>query len=63
MFRRLFSARGGSTIRFGVRAAVACATAFGLDLTADQVAAVQLAVEAILQIGVLMVGDETTPEG
>jgi|LakMenEpi03Aug12_release.lakeMendotaPanAssembly.Ray.scaffolds.fasta_scaffold4700623_2 hypothetical protein len=38
-----------SKIRMAVRAVVVCATAFGLNLTADQVAAVYLVTEAVLQ--------------
>lgn len=40
-----------SAVRTLVRAAVVCLTAFGLDLSADQVAAVQLATEAVIQAG------------
>jgi hypothetical protein len=39
-----------SKIRLAVRSAVVCATAFGLRLSADQVAAVQLVAEALLQL-------------
>ena len=35
-----------------VRAALVCVTAFGLNLSADQVAAVQLFAEAVLQLAV-----------
>lgn len=38
-----------SNIRAIVRAVVVVATAFGLGLTAEQVAAVQVLVEAVLQ--------------
>ena len=46
-----------SKIRVAVRAVVVCATAFGLKLTADQVAAVYLVTEAALQF---MVKDKQT---
>lgn len=49
--KRLFS-DGGTAVRAFVRAVTVCATAFGLKLTADQVAAVQIVVEAALQLGV-----------
>ena len=39
-----------SAIRAAIRAAVVCATAFGLKLSAEQVAAIQLAAEAGLQV-------------
>ena len=39
-----------SKVRFAVRAALVCVTAFGLDLSADQVAAIQLVAEAALQL-------------
>ena len=39
-----------SRVRLAIRAALVCATAFGLGLSAEQVAAVQLAGEAILQL-------------
>lgn len=39
-----------STVRALVRAGVVLATAFGLGLTAEQVAAVQVFTEAVLQI-------------
>lgn len=35
-----------------VRAALVCVTAFGLNLTAEQVAAVQLLAEAVMQLAV-----------
>lgn len=38
-----------SKIRMAVRAVVVCATAFGLKLDANQVAAVYLVTEAVLQ--------------
>lgn len=37
-------------IRALVRAGVVVATAFGLGMTAEQVAAIQVAIEAILQV-------------
>ena len=39
-----------STIRALIRAVVVAATAFGFGLTAEQVAAVQLLAEAVLQV-------------
>jgi len=39
-----------TTIRAAVRSLVAVATAFGLGFTAEQVAAIQVALEAVLQI-------------
>lgn len=41
-----------SKIRAAVRALLVCVTAFGLDLSAEQVAAVQLLAEALLQLAV-----------
>lgn len=38
-----------SKIRMAVRAVVVCATAFGLKLDANQVAAIYLVTEAVLQ--------------
>jgi hypothetical protein len=58
MFVRLFSTRGGSAVRAAVRAGVICATAFGLRWSPEQIAAVQLAVEALLQVGAVL----TTPD-
>jgi hypothetical protein len=40
-----------SSFRSLVRAVVVLATAFGLSLNADQVAAIQIAAEAVLQFG------------
>ena len=40
-----------SAFRTLIRAGVVCATAFGLKLSADQVAAIQLATEAVIQAG------------
>jgi len=42
------SDKQAQALRAVLRAAIVCATAFGLKLTADQVAAIQLAAEAIL---------------
>lgn len=39
-----------SKVRLLVRAVVVCATAFGLNLSADQVAGVYLLTEAVVQI-------------
>lgn len=39
-----------SKIRMVLRASLVCITAFGLNLSADQVAAVQLLAEAVLQL-------------
>lgn len=39
-----------SKIRALVRAALVCLTAFGLDLDVEQVAALQLLAEAVLQL-------------
>lgn len=39
-----------SKIRLLVRAVVVCATAFGLGLTADQVAGIYLLTEAVVQV-------------
>ena len=39
-----------SKIRLLIRAVVVCATAFGLDLTADQVAGIYLLTEAVVQV-------------
>ena len=39
-----------SKVRLAVRAALVCITAFGLKLSGDQVAAVQLVAEALLQL-------------
>lgn len=49
MTRMLASTSRASAIRALVRATLVCATAFGLDLTAEQVAAVQLVAETVLQ--------------
>ena len=48
----LFGSDGrASALRTLLRAAVVIGTAFGIKLSADQVAAVQLGIEAILQFG------------
>lgn len=44
-------ANAASAIRALIRALILCATAFGFKLTVDQVAAVQLVAEALIQIG------------
>ena len=44
------SIKTASQLRALLRAVLVCVTAFGLDLTADQVAAVQLVAEAGLQL-------------
>ena len=46
------SSEHASKIRMVVRAVLVCVTAFGLNLSADQVAAVQLVAEAALQLAV-----------
>ena len=45
---RLFNKANGTWLRSVLRAAVLVATAFGFKLTAEQVAAIQLAIEAVL---------------
>lgn len=42
------SDKRAQALRAVLRAAIVCATAFGLRLTADQVAAIQLAAEAVM---------------
>ena len=49
MTRILLSDSRASALRTLLRAAVVVATAFGLKLSAEQVAAVQLATEAVIQ--------------
>lgn len=39
-----------SKIRMVVRASLVCVTAFGLNLSGDQVASIQLLAEAVLQL-------------
>lgn len=46
----MISTKNASKWRMVVRAALVCVTAFGLNLTADQVAAIQLLAEAVLQL-------------
>ena len=55
---KLLDSRQGTALRVLLRALVLCATAFGVDWSAEQVAAVQLALEAVL--GVLV---KVTPDG
>ena len=48
----LFGSAGrASALRTLLRAGIVIATAFGLDMTPEQVAAVQLGIEAVLQFG------------
>lgn len=44
------TSKDASRVRMLIRAVLVCVTAFGLNLSADQVAAVQLLAEAVLQI-------------
>jgi hypothetical protein len=53
---RIFNKQAGSVIRNLVRAVIALVTAFGFNLTGDQVAAVMLVTEAVLASGVLLDG-------
>lgn len=46
----MISTTHASKWRMLVRAVLVCVTAFGLDLSAEQVAAVQLLAEAVLQL-------------
>ena len=46
----MISSIHASKIRMVVRASLVCVTAFGLNLSADQVASVQLLAEAVLQL-------------
>lgn len=48
MHKLFGSDKQAQALRSVLRAAIVCATAFGLRLTADQVAAIQLAAEAVL---------------
>jgi hypothetical protein len=49
---RIFGTNGAaSALRTILRAAIVIATAFGWKLSADQVAAIQLGIEALLQAG------------
>lgn len=49
---KLINENQGSLLRSVLRAALVCVTAFGLHLSTDQVAAVQLIGEALLQAAV-----------
>lgn len=49
---RIFLSTNGTALRALVRALTVLVTAFGLELTAEQVGAIQLTVEAVLQFGV-----------
>lgn len=51
MYRILGSDTRASALRTLIRAAIAVATAFGLNWSAEQVAAVQVAAEAAIQAG------------
>lgn len=46
----MFSVRRAQDVRLAIRAALVCATAFGLQLSAEQIAAVMLAAEAVLRL-------------
>ena len=46
---RIFLSDGGTALRALVRAVVVLTTAFGLKLSGEQVAAIQMATEAALQ--------------
>lgn len=46
----MFSVRRAQDVRLAIRAALVCATAFGMKLSADQIAAVMLAAEAVLRL-------------
>jgi hypothetical protein len=46
----MITSQYASKIRMVVRAGLVCLTAFGTDLSAEQVAAVQLFAEAVLQL-------------
>ena len=46
----MITSQYASKIRLAIRAVVVCATAFGLQLSADQVAGIQLVAEAALQL-------------
>jgi hypothetical protein len=47
---KMFNAQTGSKLRMALRSLVVVATAFGLELSADQVAAIQLVFEALLAL-------------
>lgn len=57
-----FTEKRASAIRMLIRALLICITAFGLDLSADQVAAVQLVAEAAIQ-AVTVFLSPTNPNG
>ena len=61
VLRRLFSTRGSSALRAVVRVAVLCVAAFGTELDVNQIAAIQLATEALLQLGVALIEDPPEP--
>ena len=46
----LLDTERGTALRTLLRAVIVCATAFGLGWTAEQVAAVQLVIEALLAV-------------
>lgn len=48
-----------SKIRMVIRAGLVCFTAFGLDISAEQVGAIQLFAEALLQLVVRDVEEES----
>lgn len=52
--------RLGAAVRGLLRALLICLTAFGLKLDADQIAGLQLVLEAVLQVGVSLTPE---PEG
>jgi len=62
MIKKLTNSRV-SALRALFRAAVICGTAFGLDWTQAQVAATQLAAEAVLLVAVQFTQDEPQPVG
>lgn len=49
---KILNENRGSLIRSVIRAGVVLVTAFGLDLTPEQIGAIQLAAEAVLQAAV-----------
>lgn len=61
LIRRLFSTTGGSALRGFVRSAVLVLTAFGLDLTPEQILAVHAFVEAALVLGQRLIADPLPP--
>lgn len=61
---KVFSKVDGGTIRNVIRAVLLCATAFGFDMTGNQVAGIMLVVEAILGAGTASpLGDVPPPQG